>query len=221
MNAIPEAMRKKTAALSVEATRSFANSRKVFMTGSSPSISVPMREVQQSETQLNGGIEHNPPIYLYDTSGPYTDPDATIDLARGLPELRTPWIERRADTQVLSGPSSEYGRARQQATELAALRFEHLRTPRRAIAGHNVTQMHYARRGVVTPEMEFVAVRENQRLDEMRRDVRYAKLLRQHPGQSFGAYLPDEITSEFVRSEVARRSRDHPFATSIIPSSSP
>ena len=121
----------------------------------------------------------------------------------GLQALRSSWITDRADTGQLDGPSSAFGQERQSNPELAHLRFEHIRTPRRALAGKNVSQMHYARQGVITPEMEFVAIRENMRLGEMRNDPRYRKLLKQQPGESFGANLPDEITPEFVRQEVA------------------
>jgi phosphomethylpyrimidine synthase len=204
MSAIPQDFITKTARLSEEITRPFPNSRKVFVEGSRADIRVPMREVSQAPTQASMGAEDNPPITIYDTSGPYTDPAASIDLMQGLPALREAWIEARQDTERLDGPSSEYGRTRAEDPQLASLRFEHIRAPRRARAGLNVTQMHYARRGVITPEMEYVAIRENCRLQEMRADPRYAKLLRQHRGESFGASLPEEITPEFVRDEVAR-----------------
>ncbi|RTZ74260.1 MAG: phosphomethylpyrimidine synthase ThiC [Gammaproteobacteria bacterium] len=203
MSAIPEDFIRETARLSEDVTRPFPRSRKIYVEGGQAGIRVPMREITQDATRAMQGDEENPPIYVYDTSGPYTDPDAAIDLLRGLPPLREAWIESRGDTEKLQGPTSEYGRARQSDPELAQLRFEHIRTPRRARAGANVTQMHYARRGIVTPEMEFVAIRENMKLDELRRDPRYAKLLKQHPGQGFGARLPEEITPEFVRDEVA------------------
>jgi phosphomethylpyrimidine synthase len=203
MSAIPQEFINKTDRLSGEITRPFPNSRKVFVQGARPDIRVPMREVSQAPTQASMGAEENPPITVYDTSGPYTDPDARIDLMKGLPALREAWIEVRGDTERLDGPSSEFGRARASDPELASLRFEHIRAPRRARAGLNVTQMHYARRSVITPEMEFVAIRENCRLEEMRADPRYAKLLRQHPGQPFGARIPEVITPEFVRDEVA------------------
>ena len=203
MSAIPDEFLKKTAALSEEVTKPFANSRKIFVAGSRGDLRVPMREVIQTPTETQGDAEDNPPIYLYDTSGPYTDPGVRIDLMRGMPDVRTAWIEERADTETLRGPTSEYGQARQSDPELANLRFEHIRAPRRARPGKNVSQMHYARRGIVTPEMEYVAIRENLRLDELRNDPRYRKLLKQHPGEAFGAQLPDEITPEFVRQEVA------------------
>ena len=203
MSAIPEDFIRETARLSEDVTRPFPRSRKIYVEGGQAGIRVPMREITQDATRAMQGDEENPPIYVYDTSGPYTDPDAAIDLLRGLPPLRESWIESRSDTEKLEGPTSEYGRARQSDPELAQLRFEHIRTPRCARAGANVTQMHYARRGIVTPEMEFVAIRENMKLDKLRRDPRYAKLLKQHPGQGFGARLPEEITPEFVRDEVA------------------
>ncbi|MFM1892340.1 MAG: thiamine biosynthesis protein ThiC, partial [Pseudomonadota bacterium] len=203
MSAIPEEFLKKTAALSDEVTRPFAASRKIYVQGSRPDIRVPMREVTLTPTHTHAGVEENPPLYVYDTSGPYTDPAVKIDLLRGMPEVRSAWIAERGDTEQLPGPSSEYGRARQDDPALAKLRFAHIRAPRRAKPGANVTQMHYARRGIVTPEMEFVALRENQRLDELRADPRYQKLLKQHRGQSFGARLPEQITPEFVRDEIA------------------
>jgi phosphomethylpyrimidine synthase len=159
-----------------------------------------MREIHQADTAASFGVEQNAPITVYDTSGPYTDPDATIDLLAGLPGVRGHWIEERGDTEQLDGPSSEFGRQRQHDPELAKLRFEHIRQPRRARAGHNVTQMHYARNGIITPEMEFVAIRENLRLEEMRD----SGLLKQHPGVSFGASVPERVTPGFVRDEVAR-----------------
>ena len=203
MSAIPEDFIHETTRLSEDVTGPFPNSRKVYVKGRQPGVSVPMREISQDVTHAFDGDEENPPIYVYDTSGPYTDPTATIDLLKGLPPLRDPWIEGRGDTEKLSGPSSEFGQDRQSDPALAHLRFEHIRTPRRARPGANVTQMHYARQGIITPEMEFVAIRENMKLDELRRDPRYAALLKQHPGQSFGANLPEEITPEFVRDEVA------------------
>ncbi len=203
MSAIPEDFTTRAATLSEEATRPFPNSRKIHVQGSRPDLRVGMREIMQSPTPTARGAEENPPIPVYDTSGPYTDPEAEIDLTRGLPALREAWIVERGDTELLDGPSSEYGRARLADPALEPLRFGHIRRPRRARAGCNVTQMHYARRGIVTPEMEYVAIRENCRLEALRADPRYEKLLRRHPGQPFGARLPDEITPEFVRQEVA------------------
>jgi len=203
MSAIPEDFVTKTSALSAEVTRPFAMSQKIYVEGSRPDIQVPMRQVEQTPTEINGGVEDNPPIYIYDTSGPYTDPKAQIDLLAGLTDVRTPWIEERGDTELLEGPSSEFGHQRQNDPDLAHLRFEHIRTPRRAKAGMNVSQMHYAKKGIITPEMEYVAIRENQKLDELRNDPRYAKLLKQHPGENHGARLPEQITAEFVRDEIA------------------
>ncbi len=203
MNAIPEEVVGPAARLSDAVTRPFPNSRKVYVQGSRPDLRVGMREILQSPTRSTQGPEPNPPIPVYDTSGPYTDPDCEIDLTRGLPALRARWIEERGDTEVLDGPSSEYGRRRLQDPALAHLRFAHVRPPRRARPGANVTQLHYARRGIVTPEMEYVAIRENCRLQELREDPRYEALLRRQPGQPFGARIPEEVTPEFVRQEVA------------------
>jgi phosphomethylpyrimidine synthase len=204
MSAIPEHFLKTTARLSDEATKPFPASQKRYLVGSRPDIRVPIREIAQTPTQTNLGLEQNPPIFVYDTSGPYSDPQVPIDLLAGLPDVRSGWIEERRDTELLDGPSSEFGRRRQRDAALAHLRFEHIRTPRRAKPGANVTQMHYARRGIITPEMEYVAIRENMRLDQLRADPRYEKLLRQHRGESFGASVPDQITPELVRDELAR-----------------
>ncbi|HSJ49237.1 MAG TPA: phosphomethylpyrimidine synthase ThiC, partial [Gammaproteobacteria bacterium] len=204
MSAIPEDFIQKTAKLSEEVTRPFTGSRKIHVQGTRPDIRVGMREVEQTPTHTDAGLEQNPPIIIYDTSGPYTDPEVEIDLLRGLAPLRQDWILERDDTEELAGPTSAFGAARQNSPELAHLRFEHLHRPRRARAGRNVTQMHYARQGMVTPEMEYVAIRENMKLDALRQDPRYARLLRQHQGQSWGAAIPEQITPEFVRDEVAR-----------------
>ncbi|VAX03631.1 Phosphomethylpyrimidine synthase ThiC [hydrothermal vent metagenome] len=205
MSAIPEEFLQKTARLSAEVTQPFPNSTKIYVQGSRPDIRVPMREIAQSPTHnLDGSeAESNPPITVYDTSGPFTDPAVNIDLMKGMPEVRSAWIEERGDTEILSGPTSEYGDQRQNDPELAQLRFEHIRAPRRAKSGANVSQLHYARQGIITPEMEYVAIREMQRMDALRKDVRYEKLLRQHAGENFGANLPQEITPEFVRDEIA------------------
>ncbi len=203
MSAIPEEFIQQTVRLSEEVTRQFQNSRKIYVQGSRPDIRVPMREIMQTETPSNFGAEENPPIPVYDTSGPYTDPDVEIDLLKGMPDLRGGWIRERDDTEQLDGPTSDYGRNRTSDPQLASMRFEHIRAPRRAKSGQNVSQMHYARKGIITPEMEYVAIRENQRLHELRADPAYAKLVQQHPGQSFGANIQPEITPEFVRSEIA------------------
>ncbi len=203
MSSIQDEFVNQTLKLSIEATSPYPGSNKIYIEGSRPDIRVPMREVSQHDTSSNFGAEENPAIPLYDTSGLYSDPAAEIDLLRGMPNLRGGWIEERQDSEQLSGPSSEYGRQRAVDPALAPFRFEHIRPPRRAKSGNNVTQMHYARRGIITPEMEFVAIRENCQIEEMRADSRYTKLLRQHPGQSLGANIPDEVTPEFVRQEIA------------------
>ena len=185
------------------AVQPFPNSSKVFVEGSRPDIRVPMREVAQSDTPASFGVEKNPPIIVYDTSGPYTDPTANIDIRTGLPALRAGWLEERGDTVVLAEPSSAYGRERLAAPALAGMRFNLQRKPRCARAAANVTQMHYARRGIVTPEMEFIAIRENLQLERMR-NTQPELVTRQHRGESFGAAIPEHVTPEFVRSEVAR-----------------
>jgi phosphomethylpyrimidine synthase len=177
----------------------FANSRKVYVQGSRPDVRVPMREISLSDTPANMGTEKNPPVYVYDTSGPYTDPAVKIDIRQGLPAIRSQWIADRHDTEPLAGLTSNYGQQRLNDADLVELRFNLHRTPRRAKAGMNVSQMHYARKGIVTPEMEFVAIRENQRRDNLSELI-----LRQHPGESFGASIPQVITPEFVRAEIAR-----------------
>ncbi len=204
MSAIPEEFLKKTVQLSEAVTAAFPGSRKIYIQGSRSDIRVPMREISQVDTQTSSAPEKNPPITIYDTSGPYTDPEVSVDLLKGLAPLRESWILERDDTEQLDGPSSEFGRARQNDASLAQLRFEHIRKPRVAKQGKNVSQMAYARAGIVTPEMEFVAIRENLRLQELRDKPEFSKLLKQHPGQSWGANTPDEITPEFVRDEVAR-----------------
>ncbi|MFT5534696.1 MAG: phosphomethylpyrimidine synthase [Burkholderiaceae bacterium] len=202
-----------TAIVDEAAVQPLPNSSKFYVQGSRPDLRVPMRKIVQSDTAASFGAEKNPAIYVYDTSGPYTDPDAVIDIRSGLSTPRLPWILERNDTEELAGPSSAYGIERLNDPTLAVLRFNLKRTPRRALAGKNVTQMHYARQGIITPEMEYVSIRENMRrreyLDELKDSGpmgnRLAELMgRQHPGQSFGASIPAEITPEFVRSEIAR-----------------
>src|SRR6266699_2977729 len=198
MNANPKFLAQ-TARVDDAAVKPMPNSRKVYVEGSRSDLLVPMREIVQSDTPASFGAEKNPPIFVYDTSGPYTDPQARIDVRQGLFALRTKWIEERDDTEELSGPTSRYGHERLNDPKLADMRFSLKRKPRHARAGRNVTQMHYARKGVVTPEMEFVAIRENQS-----RDALSDLITRQHPGQDFGASIPKTITPEFVREEVAR-----------------
>jgi phosphomethylpyrimidine synthase len=198
MNANPKFLNA-TAQVDDAAVKPLPNSRKVYVEGSRPDIRVPMREITQSDTPASFGAENNPPIFVYDTSGPYTDPAVKIDIRSGLAPLRQKWIEERNDTEALDGPTSRYGRERLADAKLAQLRFNLKRNPRRAKAGRNVSQMHYARRGMITPEMEYIAIRENQRLDALS-----ALITRQHKGESFGAAIPGIITPEFVRDEVAR-----------------
>ena len=199
MSAAPEEFLSKTARVDPESVQPFPSSRKVYRTGSRPDLNVPFREITLADTHSSQGVERNGSVYVYDTSGPYTDPDARIDIRRGLPPLRARWIDERGDTELLDGVSSEYGRSRQNDSKLEPLRFAHLHTPRRARPGANVTQMHYARRGIVTPEMEFIAIRENCMREAYREEVRRLR----HPGMGFGANLPEEVTPEFVRDEVA------------------
>ena len=198
MNANPKFVAA-TAHVDEAAMQPLPRSRKIHLEGSRPDIQVPMREISQSDTPASFGAEKNPPIYVYDTSGPYTDPRVTIDIRAGLAPLRAGWIDERGDTEVLPGPTSRYGVERLRDPKLAEMRFDLKRRPRRARTGMNVTQMHYARRGMVTPEMEFIALRENQRREELPELI-----TRQHGGEPFGAAIPRLITPEFVRDEVAR-----------------
>ncbi|OOR88180.1 phosphomethylpyrimidine synthase ThiC [Moraxella caviae] len=177
-------------------TRALPASKKVYVQGSRPDIRVPMREIMLTDTPIEGGSEHNPPFYVYDTSGVYTDPTVKIDLTKGLPKLRENWIEERGDSEVLPCLSSRYGQERAKDITTANLRFAHIDKPRRAKMGRNVTQMHYAKQGIITPEMEYIAIRETQKQHELTD-------MRQHAGESFGANIPRVITPEFVRQEVA------------------
>jgi len=190
-----------SARVDVDSVQPFPKSRKVYIEGSRPDIRVPMREISLDDTPTAFGGERNEPLYVYDTSGPYTDPAAEIDVRKGLDPLREQWILERDDTEQLDGLTSEYGRAREADLRLDHLRFELQRKPRRAKPGQNVTQLHYARKGIVTPEMEFIAIRENMKLAKARAEG--SIVAQQHPGHNFGAFLPAEITPEFVRSEVA------------------
>lgn len=184
-----------------QSVQPFARSRKVYVEGSRPDIRVPMREISLDDTPTDFGGEGNAPVLVYDTSGPYTDPDVMIDVRKGLGDVRSAWIDARGDTERLDGLSSHFGQQRLEDADLAKLRFAHVRNPRRAKAGANVSQMHYARKGIITAEMEYVAIRENMKLQQ----ARAAGLLdQQHPGHSFGASIPKQITAEFVREEVAR-----------------
>jgi len=195
-----------TARVDQDSVQPFPKSRKVYVEGSRPDIRVPMREITLDDTPTDMGGEKNDPLYVYDTSGPYTDPDVAIDVRKGLAPLRENWILERDDTEQLDGLTSEYGRARAADLRLDELRFELTRKPRRARplkdgrAG-NVTQLHYARQGIITPEMEYIAIRENMKLAKAKAEGNI--VAEQHPGHNFGAYLPEEITPEFVRDEVA------------------
>ncbi|WP_289781259.1 phosphomethylpyrimidine synthase ThiC [Aeromonas dhakensis] len=180
------------------------NSRRIFIEGSRPDIRVPLREIQLADTFVGGTkeapqFEPNEPVPVYDTSGPYGEEAAPIDVRRGLPRLREEWVLERADTEELEGLSSTFTQERLADEGLDHLRFEHLPSARRAKPGRRVTQLHYARAGIVTPEMEFIALRENMGRERVRSEL----LRTQHPGQGFGARLPENITPEFVRDEVA------------------
>src|SRR5687768_7667544 len=206
MNANPKFLAS-TAHVDAAAVQPLPNSRKIYV----GPLRVPMREVSQADTPSMFGGEKNPPISVYDCSGPYSDPAAKIDIRSGLPALRDPWILQRGDIEVLQGPSSSYGKERLQDPKLAELRFNLKRSPRKGKA--NVTQMHYARQGIITPEMEFIAVRENLQREAYIESLKATGktgekmlelLMKQHPGQSFGASIPQSIDAEFVRAEVAR-----------------
>lgn len=180
----------------------FPKSKKIYVDGEIHDIKVAMREIELSDTKLkfnpSAPVEKNPSVTVYDTSGPYTDPNVEIDVKKGLPELRKQWVLDRNDTVQLDEISSEYGQQRLSDSSLDALRFKHLQNPRKAAPGKNVTQLHYAKQGIITPEMEYIAIRENQRIEE------WNHLNTQHEGNSFGANTPKEkITPEFVRDEVA------------------
>lgn len=181
----------------------FPASKKIYVKGTLPGVKVAMREIELTDSQpvFQEGTfqkDNNEPVTIYDTSGPYTDPNVEIDVKKGLPKLRQQWIEERGDTEELSGLSSAYGRERLEKSDLTYLRFEHLKNPRRAKKGKNVSQMYYAKQGIITPEMEYIAIRENQKIQET------TPLSKQHEGNSFGARTPKKfITAEFVREEVA------------------
>ncbi|MGJ1430122.1 phosphomethylpyrimidine synthase ThiC [Sphingobacterium spiritivorum] len=181
----------------------FPNSEKVYIEGQLHPVKVAMRRIKLSDTKLaNGGVQHNPPITIYDTSGPYTDVNAVIDVRKGLPRIREQWILDRQDVEILSGISSEYGIRRKQDPKLDSLRFEYAHQPKKATGEKNVTQLHYARKGIITAEMEYVAIRENQKIEQLQQAT--AGMEHQHKGYSFGANTPTgKITPEFVRDEIA------------------
>ncbi|MBI2283060.1 MAG: phosphomethylpyrimidine synthase ThiC [Bacteroidetes bacterium] len=191
----------------VISTKPFPGSQKIYVPGKIHDIKVSMREISLSPTKLaNGKTEENAPIVVYDTSGPYTDPNVGIDVKKGLPRLREEWIRQRSDIEELPEISSQYGKIRKNDASLDRLRFEHIRKPLCAKAGAVVTQLHYAKKGIITPEMEYIAIRENQRIDTLKHQLngQYELLSKQHPGENFGANTPKGIiTPEFVRQEVA------------------
>ncbi|MFO1388276.1 phosphomethylpyrimidine synthase ThiC [Cellvibrio sp.] len=201
MNSSVEKILSESAQVDQASVQPFTGSQKMYVEGSRPDIRVPMREITLADTPTDFGGEKNPPVRVYDTSGPYTDPNVKIDLRTGLPDVRTAWIEERNDTEILDESHSAFTNERLNDPKLAALRFNLTRKPRRAKLGMNVSQMHYAKRGIITPEMEYIAIRENMALAQARE---LGILDEQHKGMSFGASIPDEITPEFVRSEVAR-----------------
>ncbi|GAB3091438.1 phosphomethylpyrimidine synthase ThiC [Aestuariicella hydrocarbonica] len=190
-----------TASVQELTTAPFPASKKIYIEGSRPDIQVPMREIELAPTHLaDGSLEINPAIRIYDTSGPYTDPNVDVDVRKGLPKMRQNWILERNDTEVLTNPSSKYTQIREQNIALENLRFNGKHEPRIAKAGHNVSQMHYARQGIITPEMEYIAIRENIVRAQLSQDD---VINHQHPGQTWGANVTQEITAEFVRKEVA------------------
>ena len=179
-------------------TGAIYGSEKIYVEGSRPDIRVPMRQIKLSNTiDENGKAEPNPPVIVYDTSGVYTDPAYKVDIHKGLPKIREQWIEERNDTVVLQTLSSEYGKERYRDKSLEHLRFEHVNTTPRAAKESSVSQLHYARQGIITPEMEYVAIRENQLIDRICEN--YPKDL----GNPMGANIPQRITPEFVRREIA------------------
>jgi phosphomethylpyrimidine synthase len=191
-----------TAKVDELSTQPFPGSIKLQIEGSQSDIQVGLREIQLTPTTLaDDKTEYNAPVRVYDTSGPYSDPEQTIDIRKGLTGIRKTWIEARQDTEVLSGNSSEYAKIREMNIALESLRFDLQRKPIRAKSGKNVTQLHYARQNIITPEMEYIAIRENLAIAE---DEMAEHNKKQHPGQNFGAATPSYITPEFVRSEVAR-----------------
>ncbi|WP_313258767.1 phosphomethylpyrimidine synthase ThiC [Sphingobacterium sp.] len=183
-------------------TNAFPNSKKVYIPGNLHPIQVAMREISLSPTKLSkGGLEINPPVTIYDTSGPYTDVNSEIDIRKGLDRIREQWIVDRKDVEILDSISSEYGQKRLHDPSLDVLRFSYNHKPKRAADGQNVTQLHYAKKGIITAEMEYVAIRENQRIEQLQAATK--GMAEQHKGESFGANTPKRISPEFVRDEIA------------------
>ena len=189
MSAIADTIQNKSTQLSKELTQPFSGSRKIYVEGTRKDLRVGMREVSCANTSTSFGEEENPPITVYDTSGPYSDSEITVDLLQGLLRKRLNWILERDDTKQLERPSSVYGCTRQNDPRTAHLRFSHYHSPRQAKPNRVVTQMNYAKRGIITPEMEYVAIREDIRLQQHRCDPRYQRLLAQHSGNNFGVNL--------------------------------
>ncbi|MEX1000815.1 MAG: phosphomethylpyrimidine synthase ThiC [Crocinitomicaceae bacterium] len=181
----------------------FPASEKIYVKGKiHPDVKVAMREIKLTDSQAiftDGTFKKptNEPVVVYDTSGPFTDPSVEIDIKKGIPAIREKWIKERADVEELNEISSDYGKKQLYNSDLDYLRFEYLKKPLRAKEGKNVSQMHYAKKGIITPEMEYIAIRENQKMEEV------SAIATQHPGNSFGANIPKKITPEFVRDEVA------------------
>jgi len=185
-----------------ELLKPWPGSRIVRITGSREDIQVPLREIRQHDTPATFGAQPNPPIYVYETAAAYIDPESKPDPAEGLAPLRRDWIVERDDSETLAERTSDFARE-QEALTPAELKFPNRPAPRRAKAGHNLSQMHYARKGIVTPEMEYVAIRENAGLEQLADAYQAAGLMQRHPGQPRGAKLPDIVTPEFVRDEIA------------------
>ncbi len=199
MSVISEELLSKSAKVDQASIEPFPNSNKIYITGSRDDIRVPMRQIQ---IDVENQARTDNTVMVYDTSGPYTDPNVDIDIRKGLPDIRSAWILDRDDTEQLSQASSDYARGRMTDKNLEQIRFSSLPMPRRAKSGQNVSQMHYARKGIITAEMEYIAIRENLKWDSIR-DIN-RELCKQHPGESFGAAIPEQITAEFVRDEVAK-----------------
>lgn len=197
----------KTPAQQTISTGAISGSRKIYVEGKLHNIKVAMREIVLSPTKLaNGKTEANAPVTVYDTGGAFTDDNMVIDIKKGLPRIREQWILDRNDVEQLDSVSSDFGKDRRDDKSLDALRFEHIKKPLKAKKGHNVSQLYYAKKGIITPEMEYIAIRENQQVDVLKTQLngQYENLSQQHQGESFGANTPKGyITPEFVRDEIA------------------
>ena len=200
MKVISENPLSETASISPESVQSFPNSKKIYLQGSREDIQVPVREITLADTVTDKGREKNAPVIVYDTSGPYCDEAQRVDIRKGLQPIRQTWVDERGDSEILNELSSSYARQRLADESLNSLRFSHLKQPRRAKPGRNVSQMHYAKQGIITPEMEYVAIRESALLQDQQSTSRFG---RTHSGESFGASIPEKMTPEFVRDEIA------------------